>query len=81
MELEKLPKPMPSTVWLSLVVGLGEMLQHTPRAATPSRPSYVTSPPQAAEVKVISLKAAVVTVGRALGVKKLFCSPYTVSVP
>jgi hypothetical protein len=63
MELVKLPGPEPSAVFLSAVVGLGLMLQQTPRAVTAAPPSELTSPPDNAEVSVILLTDAMVTVG------------------
>ena len=44
-------------------------------------PPYVTSPPQVTEVKEMSLKTAVVTMGWTSGVRNVCCSPYMVSVP
>jgi len=62
IELVKLPAPLPSVVLLSAVVGLGAVLQQTPRAVTEVLPSDVTFPPQVAVVSVILDTASVVTV-------------------
>ena len=63
MLLVKVPVPVPLVVWLSAVVGLGLVLQHTPRAVTGSPPSAVTLPPEDAVVEVIDVGEVVVTVG------------------
>jgi hypothetical protein len=57
------PVSLPLVVLLSAVVGLAEVLQHTPRAVTLSPPSEVTLPPPDAVVEVIEVIVAVVTVG------------------
>ncbi len=75
--LVKLPVPLPLEVWLSLVVGFCEVLQHIPRAVTETPPVAVTLPPQEAEVEVMFLTVLVVTVG-IFKVVKLRCSPYAV---
>ena len=62
--LVKLPVPVPSEVWLSLVVGLAEVLQQTPLAVTDAPPSEVIFPPLEALFEVIEDTAVVVTVGR-----------------
>ena len=51
--LEKLPKPAPSVVLLSAIVGLGIVLQQTPLAVTADPPSSVIFPPMVADVVVI----------------------------
>ena len=62
--LVKLPVPVPFVVWLPLIVGFGEVLQHTPRAVTDVLPELITKPPLVAEVCVILLTVDVVeTVG------------------
>ena len=61
--LVKLPVPVPSEVWLSLVVGLADVLQQTPLAVTAAPPSLVTFPPLEALFEVIEDAAVVVTVG------------------
>ena len=63
MGLEKMPGPDPSVVLGSEVVGLAEVLQHTPLAITEAPPSDVTLPPEVAVVEVMLETAAVVTVG------------------
>ena len=76
--LVKLPVPLPSVVWLPLMVGFCDVLQHTPRAVTVAPPSEVTFPPQVAEVLVTLLAVLVVTVGNELVVVKDLCVPYAV---
>ena len=66
--LVKLPNPLLSTVWLSFKVGLGEVLQHTPRAVTEDKPSKLTLPPQVTDVKEILLTPLVVIAGVATSV-------------
>ena len=63
MMLVKLPLPLPFVVWLSLIVGFGEVLQQTPRAVTAELPKSVTLPPLVAVVVVMLLVVSVVTVG------------------
>ena len=63
MELEKPPVPLPLVVLLSDTVGLGEVLQQTPRAVTAAPPSEVTFPPLEAVVVPVAVVAPVVTVG------------------
>jgi hypothetical protein len=63
MELVKIPVPDPSVVWLFAVVGLGEVLQHTPLAVTEAPPSAVTFPPDEAVVEAMDVGVVVVTVG------------------
>lgn len=55
--------PVPSEVWLSLVVGLADILQQTPLAVTEALPSEVTLPPLEALLAVIEDTAVVATVG------------------
>jgi hypothetical protein len=64
--LVKLPVPVPSKVWLSPVVGLADVLQHTPLAVTDAPPLEVTFPPLKALFEVIEDTAVVVTVGIAV---------------
>jgi hypothetical protein len=45
------------------VVGLAEVLTHTPRSVTAAPPSDVTFPPLTAVLSVIEVAAVVVTVG------------------
>ena len=61
--LIKDPVPVPSIVWLSVIVGLGVKLQHIPLSKTMAPPSEVTFPPLVAVVWVISVTAVVVIVG------------------
>ena len=63
MELVKLLVPVPSEVWLSLVVGLAAVFQHTPFAVTEAPPSDVTFPPLEAVVEVMEDGVVVVTMG------------------
>ena len=57
MLLLKLPVPEPLEVLLLAVVGLDEVLQHTPRAVTLAPPSLVTLPPLLAVVAVAAFAA------------------------
>ena len=63
MLLEYCPVPVPSEVFESAVVGLAEILQHTPLAVMAELPSELTSPPLVALVRVILVTAAVDNVG------------------
>ena len=63
MLLVKVPVPVPSVVLLFDVVGLADVLQHTPLAVTDAPPSDVTSPPLEAVVVVVEDTSVVVTVG------------------
>jgi hypothetical protein len=77
----KAPVPEPSDVLLFSVVGLAEVLQHTPRSVTSEPPSLVILPPPEAEEEVISVTAVVVRVGTkgsGAGVLIVSCSPYDV---
>ena len=62
-KLLKVPVPVPFVVLSSAVVGLAEVLQQTPLAATVAPPSDVTFPPLVALVGVIEDGAVVETVG------------------
>ena len=73
----KLPVPLPLVVWLVLIVGLWLVLQQTPLAVTVVFPSFVTFPPQVAELDVILLTVEVVTVGSVV-VVNVRSSPYAV---
>ncbi len=75
IELVKVPVPVPSVVWLPDVVGLAEVLQHTPLAVTAAPPASVTFPPLAAVVAVMSETAVVVTVGATAFVVKVTSFP------
>jgi hypothetical protein len=63
MKLVKLPIPAPSIVKLSDIVGVGLVLQHTPRAVTVAPPSEVILPPLEAVVCDTSMTSAVVNIG------------------
>ena len=77
IELEKLPTPFPSVVLLSAIVGLGEVLQHTPRAVTLAPPSEMILPPELADVSVIFEIDVVVISGKvATGVVNDLVLPY-----
>ena len=77
--LVKAPVPDPSVVWLSLIIGVPEVFQHTPRALTLAPPSDKIDPPLLAVVCVIAETAVVVSIGNAaLVVEKLITEPYAV---
>ncbi len=80
MELENEPRPLPSVVWLSVMVGLAEVLQQTPRAVTAVPFSAVTLPPEVAETLEMAVTAVVVTLGTGR-VSKKSSSPYPVASP
>jgi hypothetical protein len=61
--LVKTPVPVPSVVLLLAVVGLAEVFQQTPLAATVAPPSEVTFPPLVAAVDDVAVVVPVVTVG------------------
>ena len=67
IELVKLPVPVPSVVVSSATVGVGLVLQHTPRAVTVAPPSDVMVPPLCAVVCDIALTSAVVKTGETTG--------------
>ena len=75
IELVKIPVPVPSEVLLSLMVGLTDVLQHTPLAVTDSPPSEVTLPPLDALLEVTEDTAVVVTVGVVADVVKVKSVP------
>lgn len=60
----KLPAPLPSVVFELAMVGLGEVLQHTPRAVTFAPPSLVMLPPEVSDNGVTEDASAVVRVGK-----------------
>ena len=60
MLLVNVPVPLPSVVWLPLTVGLGEVLQQTPRDITGTPPSDVTTPPHTAVYAVMEVTVSVV---------------------
>ena len=67
MALVNIPIPEPFVVLVGkAMVGLGVVLQHTPRAVTVAPPSAVTLPPPAAVAVVTAVIAVVVTVGNAV---------------
>ena len=55
--------PVPFEVFESAIVGLSEVLQHTPLAVTEPPPSPITFPPLVAVVVPIAVMLVVVTVG------------------
>ena len=60
----KIPIPVPSVVLVGkAMVGLGVVLQQTPRAVTAAPPSVLIVPPLPAVVLVIAVTAVVVIVG------------------
>jgi hypothetical protein len=64
MLLAKAPLPVPSEVLVDkATVGLGEVLQQTPRAFMAAPPSSVMLPPLTAVVFVMDVAAVVVSVG------------------
>jgi hypothetical protein len=63
IELVKLPVPEPSVVLLSDIVGLLDVLQHTPCAVTEDDPADVTFPPPVAVVEVIFVIEVVIIDG------------------
>ena len=58
-----MPVPLPSEVWLSLIVGVPDVFQQTPLAVTAEPPSAEILPPEAAEDPVIDETDVVETVG------------------
>ena len=75
MLLAKLPIPIPFEVWLPEMVGLADVLQQTPRAATESPPSEVIFPPLSAEEVVIEETAVVLTIGAVVEVVNVRSAP------
>jgi hypothetical protein len=73
----KLPIPCPSTILLSLIVGLPVKFQQIPRAVTLAPPSLVILPPLDAEVRSILLIDLVVRVGEMIDIEvvKLISGP------
>ena len=72
------PVPIPLVVCEFDVVGLADVLQHTPLAVTVAPPADVTFPPLTALVDVIDVTAVVVTVGKRPGLEprvKLIVDP------
>ena len=62
-ELVNAPVPVPLEVLLSYMVGLGLVLQHTPRAVTVALPSLLIFPPLVAVVLATVEATVVVSVG------------------
>ena len=60
MLLTKLPIPLPFVVCASAMVGLGVVLQHTPRAVILAPPSLSIIPPLIASFPIIEFTAVVV---------------------
>ena len=77
MLLVKLPVPLPLLVELFAIVGLGLVLQQTPRCVTDAPPLLVMLPPEIAVVPVMLIIEFVSTVGR-VNVVKLYVIPYAV---
>jgi hypothetical protein len=69
------PVPVPSVVLELTVVGFCVVLQQTPREVTGDPPSDMTVPPHIAELSVIALIEAVVTIGMPAMVIKLTSLP------
>jgi hypothetical protein len=75
--------PEPSVVVEFAVVGFGDVFQHIPLEVTDWLPSFVTFPPDEAEVVVTEEAAVVVNVGTKYGGPKLaiiFISEFKVTV-
>ena len=72
-----MPIPLPLLVKLFAVVGLGLVLQQTPRWVTAAPPSEVILPPDIAVSTDILVIEFVITVGRE-NVVKLYEIPYAV---
>ena len=82
MELENVPLPVPSVVWLSAMVGAADLLQQTPLADTDAPPSAVTSPPRYGTIRCDGRhgggghrgfegrggKSEIISIGRAVGI-------------
>ena len=71
IELVKLPDPVPSAVLLFVlfkIVGVGEVLQQTPRTVTGDPPSLVILPPPIAEAEVRADIGVVLRTGKIIGV-------------
>ena len=75
----KLPIPLPSIVCGSEIVGLVDVLQHTPLAVMVDPPSELIVPPDVADIVVISDTPAVEIVGKV--VKEVNTSSLPYSVP
>ena len=83
------PAPEPLVVLLLSVVGLADVLQHTPRVATVAAPTTVTFPPEEAVVDVMEVILVVVTMSESptpvevsrLAMLLLFSAPLPFPVP
>ena len=65
MLLLNVPVPVPSMVFVfNSMVGLGLVLQHTPRAVTAELPSETTTPPATADELVMDVALAVLTLDK-----------------
>jgi len=53
IKLTKLLVPVPSSVWLSAILGLGDVFQHTPLLEIGPPPLSMISPPLLAVTKVM----------------------------
>ena len=62
--LAKVPGPLPLTVWVPFISGLGAVPQQTPRADIDGPLPVVALPPDNAVLAVIEVVATVVTVGK-----------------
>ena len=76
--LTNTPVPVPSEVLSFAVVGLGDVLQHTPLAVTVVPPPEETFPPLVAVFTSMFEASVVVTVGGAMDVVKVCGFPYEV---
>lgn len=61
--LVKTPVPLPSVVWVQVIVGNGLLLQQTPRIVIGEEPAFVILPPDTAAVDVMPFTAVVVIIG------------------
>ena len=78
IELIKLPDPVPSAVLLFVlfkIVGVGEVLQQTPRTVTGDPPSLVIFPPLVAEAEVTADIGVVMRTGGTAWVFKVNSLP------
>jgi hypothetical protein len=57
------PVPAPMLEMLFAKMGFGLVLQHTPRAVMGAPPSWITFPPETADVALMEVMISVVTVG------------------
>ena len=73
MGLANMPGPLPLTVWVPFISGLGAVPQQTPRADIDGPLPVVALPPDNAVLAVIEVAAAVVTVGKSGNGSGAFC--------